>query len=65
MYVFFDTETYDEIERDVKVGVRPLLMCFYYNQINILLSKLFEGVDGSRVGFDRRNDGPSHWLLHP
>ena len=26
VYVFFDTETYDEIERDVKVGVMPLLM---------------------------------------
>ena len=26
---------------------------------------LFEGYNGSPIGFDWRHHGPSHWLLHP
>ena len=56
VYIFFDTATYDEIEKDEKV-------LFSSHLINAIVH-IFEGDNGSPIGFDRRHHGPSHWLLH-
>ena len=63
VYIYFDTATYDEIKRDEKVMFWIHLFfgrqCVYEPS-----TRLFEGDNGSPIGFDWRHHGPSHWLLH-
>ena len=54
VYIFFDTATYDEIERDEKVA---FLWTKHISDV--------EGDFGGPIGPHRRHDGSSHWLLHP
>ena len=58
VHIYFDTATYDEIERDQKVTKE--IFCWH-----LQILELFEGDNGSSIGFDWRYNGPSHWLLHP
>ena len=55
VYIFFDTATYDEIERDEKVK-------FFSKYVAPCLT--FEGDNGSPIGPYRRYNGPSYWLLN-
>ena len=55
VYIYFDTATYDEIERDEKVTFNSFSFIYVPS----------EGDNGSPIGPDRRHNGPSHWLLHP
>ena len=56
VYIYFDTATFDEIERDVKVDFKGFL--------GIMLLMIL-GDNRSSIGFDRGHNGPPHWLLHP
>ena len=59
VYIYFDTATYDEIERDVKVQkLAP-------PDITMLFLVKTSGDNRGPIGPYRRHDGPSHWLLHP
>ena len=64
VYIYFDTATYDEIERDEKVRCKifSYYLCLKTSAIRIVI---FEGDNGSPIGFNRRHHGPSHWLLNP
>ena len=65
VYIFFDTATYDEIERDEKVMLeswRQIICDFFKSPLDWTFSK---GDNRSPVGFDRRHHGSSHRLLHP
>ena len=75
VYIFFDTSTYDEIERDVKVvngfptkkdlKHRNNFLVFTSSLDILLKLKHDKGDNGSPIGPDWRHNGPSHWLLHP
>ena len=58
VYIYFDTATYDEIERDEKVHI----VVAYNKTVSYMWSK---GDTWSPVGFDRRHNGTPHWFLHP
>ena len=55
VYIYIDTATYDEIEKDRKVTLRAHI---------ILMFELLGDIGGP-IGFDWRHNGPSYWLLHP
>ena len=75
VHIFFDTSTYDEIERDVKVvngfptkkdlKHRNNFLVFTSSLDILLKLKHDKGDNGSPIGPDWRHNGPSHWLLHP
>ena len=77
VYIYFDTATYDEIERDEKVifcqDMSGLLFVFVFVEpkfFGTMNSKkryymLLEGDNGSPIRLDRRHHGPSNWFLHP
>ena len=53
--IYFDTATFDEIEKDVKVII-----------VDIALLKLrHKGDDGGSSWLGWRHNGSPHWLLHP
>ena len=58
VYIYFDTATYDEIERDEKVQ-------HYRAFRSNLLIWNSKGDNGSPAGFDRGHHGPSNWLFDP
>ena len=61
MQIYFDTATYDEIERDVKVNLYPLiLLLVLYKEVILFVS----GDHGVSSWSDRWHDGSSHWILH-
>ena len=62
LYIYFDTATFDEIEKDEKVALVASTLDFV-GDIKTKLS--FEGDNGGPIGSNRRHNGPSHWLLHP
>ena len=61
VYVYFNTASYDEIERDEKV---MFWSHFFYGR-SAFINPIFEGDNRGPVGFDRGHHGPSHWLFHP
>ena len=63
VYIYFDTATYDEIERDVKVAFLAPLDILLRSQCSSW--QKLKGNSGGSIGAYRRHDGPSHWLLHP
>ena len=80
VHIYFDTATYDEIERDVKVTFPTVLNAnestsgeeFYvlyliraWIQHQSYKSSGSKGDTGGSTGFDWRHNGSSHWLLHP
>ena len=61
VYIFFDTATYNEIERDVKVKKKT-------TNIVLLLDpckNMHAGDHRGPIGPHWRHDGPPHWLLPP
>ena len=54
VYIYFDTATYDEIERDVKV-------CNFVEDKKIGLS----GDIGGPIGSHRGHNGSTYWVLDP
>ena len=81
VHIYFDTATYDEIERDVKVTFPtalnanestsgeefyvPILIVLGYNIRVIKAVNGLKGDTGGSTGLDWRHNGSSHWLLHP
>ena len=65
VYIFFDTATYDEIEKDEKVLFSSHHIFVIHSVSMNAIGHMFEGDNGSPIGFDWRHHGPSHWLLHP
>ena len=63
VYIYFDTATYDEIERDVKVAFLAPLDILLRSQCSSW--QKLKGDSGGSIGAYRRHNGPSHWLLHP
>ena len=63
VYIFFDTATYDEIERDVKVSTTSLLKPLPVLQFFAFKSPP-QGDNGGPAWTDRRHNGAPHWLLH-
>ena len=59
VYVFFDTATYNEIERDVKVKNNKYVLTFGFMQ------NMHSGDHRGPIGPHWRHDGPPHWLLPP
>ena len=59
VYVYFDTASYDQIERDEKVMVKKS------HSHCMFTKKWSEGDSGRDDRIDRWHHGSSHWLLHP
>ena len=62
VYIYFDTATYDEIERDEKV-----MMSVESTNDGVdvmLILEQCQGHNGGPIGLDRRHDGASHGLLN-
>ena len=60
VFIFFDTATYDEIERDVKVTFLRNIIELWVMDTNIIC----EGDHWGSAWLDRGNDGFADWLLH-
>ena len=58
IYIYFDTATYDEIERDVKVN-----LCGLRKKGNLTWKHLL-GHHGGSTRAHRRHNGPSYWILY-
>ena len=54
--IYFDTATFDEIEKDVKVIVNTVIK---------RLKLRHKGDDGGSSWLGWGHNGSSHWLLHP
>ena len=53
--IYFDTATYDEIQRDVKVQLFSYIL---------IICALTSGDLGGPIRAHWRHNGPSHWILH-
>ena len=59
VYIFFDTATYNEIERDVKVKAKKILT------FGLMQKWIHAGDNRGPIGSHWRHNGPPHGLLHP
>ena len=55
VHIYFETSTFDRVEKDVKVILED----------DLFLQFPIKGDPGGSVGFDRRHDGTLHWVFHP
>ena len=55
VHIYFDTSTFDRVEKDVKVILED----------DLFLQLPIKGDPGGSVGFDWRHNGTLHWLLNP
>ena len=67
VYIFFDTATYNEIERDVKV-TKVTVLAFRFIHGNALkawqkLTCILAGDNWGTIGSYWRHNGPPHWFL--
>ena len=68
VYIFIDTATYNEIERDVKV-TKDTVLAFGFVHCNTLearqkLKCIHAGDNWGTIGSCWRYNGPPHWFLH-
>ena len=58
VHIYFDTFTFDRVEKDVKV---THIIFNFACKGNL---GFFKGNLGGPAGSDRRNDGPLYWILY-
>ena len=58
VHIFFDTSTFDQVEKDVKVDKKQKM---YQNELKSTSS----GDACGTIGCHWWNDGPLYWLLYP
>ena len=59
VHIYFDTSTFDQVEKDVKVTKKQNMPCISKQCL------LISGDSGGSIGFDWRDNGTLHWLLNP
>ena len=58
VHLYFDTSTFDQVEKDVKVGSELQNVSKKYPMLSV------SGDPGGPVGSDWWHDGTLHWLLY-